>query len=140
VVSYSLAAVLGGLGLLMLYWRPGPNMWIGVRTPWSLADREIWDKSWNHSAVLLLAMAAGALTYWLLFGIAWAALILWAIGYPIYAYRRKYGTLRFWKDLGWVDYRPVVRCRHCGHYQKLRSAAEQPVAICEACGHLCRSQ
>ena len=137
--SYFLAVLCGGLGLLMLFWRAGPNLWIGVRTPWSYADRDIWQKSWKHAAVLLLAMAAGALLNWLLFGIATAALIGWSLGYPLYAYRRKYGTLRFWKDLGWLDYRPVVRCRHCGHFQKLRDDAELPVAVCESCGRICRS-
>jgi hypothetical protein len=126
--------------LFMLFWRLGPNMWIGVRTPWSLADREIWDKSWLHAALLLLAMAAGALAHWLIFWLAAAVMILWCLGYPLWVYRRKYGTLRFWKDQGWVDYRPVVRCRHCGHQQKLRDALDLRVAICESCGRICRSQ
>jgi hypothetical protein len=133
-------ALCGGLGLLMLWWRPGPQLWIGVRTPWTYADRDLWRKSWTHAAVLLLAMGLGAALHWLLFWIATAALLLWCLGYPLYGYRRKYGTLRYWKDSGWMDYRPVVRCLHCGHFQKLRDDGELPVAICENCGLICRSQ
>jgi hypothetical protein len=133
-----LAVLCGGLGLLMLLWRHRPNWWIGVRTPWTYADREIWDKSWIHAAVLLLAMSLGALVHRLLFWAATAALLIWCIGYPMLAYRRKYGTLRFWKDTGWIDYRPVARCLHCGHLQKLPFGADPAACQCGACGRSCR--
>jgi hypothetical protein len=135
--AYGLAAVFGGLGVLMWFWRPGPRCWIGIRTPWTFADRDIWDRSWNQAALLLWVMAAGALIHWVLLAAAVAFLIIWGLGFPMLSYRRKYGTLRFWKDQGWIDYRPVVRCRHCGHLQKLESAAALDHATCEACGARC---
>ena len=121
------------MGVLMLLWRRGPNLWIGVRLPWTLADREIWDKSWRLASIFLTGMGLWALLYWRLFFVALAHFIFLGILYPIYLYRRKYGTLRFWKDVGWVDYRPVVRCRHCGHLQKLPEAAALAAARCESC-------
>jgi hypothetical protein len=133
-VAYVLAAVFGGLGVLMWFWRPGPRGWIGVRTPWTYADREIWDRSWNQAAVLLLVIAAAALIHWVLLAVAVALLIIWSIGFPMLLYRRKYGTLRFWKDHGWIDYRPVARCALCGHFQKLASHADLARSACEACG------
>ena len=95
----------------MLLRRHGPNLWIGVRLPWTLADRDIWDKSWRLAAMFLLGMGAGILVSWKLFWIAVAHLIILGILYPVFLYRRKYGTLRYWKDQGWIDYRPVARCR-----------------------------
>jgi hypothetical protein len=85
-------------------------------------------------------MAAAALIAALAFYITLALFFVVSIVYPIYAYRRKYGTLQFWKDISWIDYRPVVRCSHCGHLQKLKDEAQLPVAICEACGLICRSR
>jgi len=134
-VSYLLAAVCGGTGVMMLIWRPGPNMWIGVRLPWTLADRQIWDKSWRLASIFLTGMGIWALLYWRLFFVALAHFIVLGILYPIYLYRRKYGTLRFWKDLGWTDYRPVARCRICGHWQKLPDAGALAGARCESCHH-----
>jgi hypothetical protein len=133
-VAWSLAAFLGGLGVLMFFWRPGPRWWIGVRTPWTYADRKIWDRSWTQAAVLLLLMAAAVLISWMFLVAATVFLIIWCLTIPLLYYRRKYGTLRFWKDHGWIDYRPVARCRHCGHFQKLDSATELDHRTCEACG------
>ena len=132
-VSYLLAAVCGGLGVLMLLWRAGPNLWIGVRLPWTFADREIWNKSWRLAAIFLTGMGLWALFSWKFFFVALAHLIILGILYPIYLYRRKYGTLRFWKDMGWLDYHPVARCPGCGHWQKLPDAAALAGARCESC-------
>jgi len=132
-VSYLLAAVCGGLGVLMLLWRARPNLWIGVRLPWTFADREIWDKSWLLGAIFLTGMGLGALVSWKFVFIALAHLIILGVLYPVYLYRRKYGTLRFWKDVGWLDYHPVARCRGCGHWQKLPEAAALAGARCESC-------
>jgi hypothetical protein len=132
--AYGLAAIFGGLAVVMWFWRPGPRWWIGIRTPWTYADREIWDRSWSQASLLLLVMAAGALINWVLLIAALVFLIIWGLGFPMLSYHRKYGTLRFWKDTGWIDYHPVIRCRHCGHFQKLASAGELDHAACEACG------
>jgi hypothetical protein len=132
--AYPLALICGGLGIYMLLRRHGPNLYIGVQLPWTCADRDIWDKSWRLAAMFLLGMGAGVLVSVKLFLIAVAHLIILGIGYPVFLYRRKYGTLRYWKDQGWIDYRPVARCRHCGHFQKLAGAFELARAACEACG------
>ncbi len=118
----------------MFFWRPGPNWWIGVRVPWTFADRRIWDKSWRLSATFLLGMGLGILVSWKFFFIGLAHLIILGLLYPIYLYRRKYGTLKYWKDVGWIDYRPVTRCRQCGQLQKLADAESLKEARCEACG------
>ena len=131
---YLLASIFGGLGVYMLLRRHGPNLWIGVRLPWTFADRDIWDKSWRLAAMFLLGMGAGILVSFKLFWIAVAHLIILGILYPVFLYRRKYGTLRYWKDQGWIDYHPVARCRVCGHYQKLASNNDLGRAACEACG------
>jgi hypothetical protein len=138
-LRYFILVVCGGLGLLMLLWRPGPRWWIGVRLPWTFADRRIWDKSWRLAAIFLLGMGLGIMVSFKFFLIGLIHLTVLAILYPVWLYRRKYGTWRFWKDVGWIDYRPVVRCQHCGHFQKLRDETELPAAVCEACGHVCRS-
>jgi hypothetical protein len=132
--AFFLAAVCALLGVVLLVWRPGPKWWIGVRTPWTFADREIWERTWVQAGVLLLVMAGAALFSSLAFFIALALFILTSLLQPIYLYWRKYGTLLFWKDIGWVDYRPVVRCRHCGHVQKLVDDQHLEGAICEGCG------
>lgn len=120
----------------MILWRPGPKWWIGVRLPWTFADREIWDKSWRLTAIFLVGMGLGALISWKFFAIAGAHFIILGILYPVYLYRRKYGTLRYWKDLGWIDYHPVSRCPHCGHFQKLGEAALLTGSKCEACSQV----
>jgi hypothetical protein len=111
---------------------------MGVRLPWTLADREIWDKSWRLAAVFLVGMGLGAQISWHFFVIATAHLIILGILYPLYLYRRKYGTLKYWKDVGWCDYHPVVRCANCGHLQKLADAGHLSGVKCENCGRPCR--
>jgi hypothetical protein len=133
LLRYLMGGLLLGLGGLMLVWHQGPNRWIGVRLPWTLADREIWDRSWRLAAVFLLGMGVGALISPKVLFISLAHLVILGLGYPVVLYRRKYGTLRFWKDSGWLDYRPVARCRHCGHFQKLEDAAALETAACEVC-------
>jgi ribosomal protein S27AE len=133
-VAYLLALIFGGLGVYMLVRRHSPNLWIGVRLPWTFADRDIWDKSWRLAAMFLLGMGSGILVSLKLFWIMVAHLIILGVLYPVFLYRRKYGTFRYWKDQGWIDYHPVARCPVCGHYQKLASHADLGRAACEACG------
>ena len=139
-LTYFLSAVFGFLAMLLLLWRPGPKWWIGVRLPWTFADREIWNTSWTIAGLFCLVIAVAVLVSAIAFYIALALFFIVSMVYPIYLYQRKYGTLQFWKDVGWVDYRPVVRCMHCGHLQKLRDEAQLTVTICEACGLFCRRQ
>jgi hypothetical protein len=79
-------------------------------------------------------MGAGILVSLTWFFIAAAHLIILGVLYPILLYRQKYGTLRYWKDQGWIDYRPVARCRRCGHFQKLAGPEDPGRSACEACG------
>jgi hypothetical protein len=139
-IAYFLSIVFSLLALLLFLWRPGPKWWIGVRLPWTFADREIWDIAWVVAGLFCLIIAITVLVSALAFYISLALFLIVCLVHPLYFYRRKYGTLNFWKDVGWIDYRPVVRCRHCGHLQKLKDAANLPAAVCEACGLLCRSR
>ena len=132
-VSYVIAVVCGGTGIAMLLKRRGPNLWLGVRLPWTFADRQIWDKSWRLASIFLTGMGLWALLYQRLFFVALAHFIVLGILYPIFLYRRKYGTLRYWKNGTRLGYHPMVRCRHCRHLQKLPEAAALAAARCESC-------
>jgi len=118
----------------MAFWRLGPNLWFGVRLPWTLADPYIWDKSWRLASRLLMVMGITSLISWRAFWISTAHLVGLSCLYTAILYRWKYGTWRFWKKVGWTDYRPVARCRVCGHLQNLSSHADLSQARCEACG------
>lgn len=122
----------------MLFWQPGPNLWFGVRLPWTLADPHIWKKSWRLASRLLMIMGVTALISWRAFFISTAHLVGLSCLYPALLYRWKYGTFKFWKAPGWIDYRPMGRCRHCGHLQKLPFGGDQAACTCEACGWSCR--
>jgi len=122
----------------MWVWQPGPNRWLGVRLPWTFADRSLWDRSWRLASRILVIMGLNALWSWRAFGITLAHLVVLSVAWPAYLYRRKYGTWRYWKDLGRLNYRPAARCRGCGHLQKLPDAAALTAAPCEACGVLLR--
>lgn len=121
----------------MIFWQPGRNPWIGVRLPWTLADAFIWKKSWRLASRLLMVMGVTVLISWRAFFISAAHLLGLTCLYTTLRYRWKYGTWRYWKDLGRIDYRPVARCKHCGHFQRLREG-ELPEAVCQGCGQLCR--
>ena len=134
LARYLLAGIFFGLGGFMLVWRKGPNCWIGVRTPWTFADPEIWDQSWLLAVFLLLGMGLGMLFSWILFVASIVALIVLGLLVPPVLYRRKYGTWRYWKDTGWLDYHPAVKCSRCGNIQKLKEAGDLAGAHCETCG------
>ena len=134
LLHYPVSALCWAVGLLMVFWRPGPNLWFGVRLPWTLADPYIWNKSWRLASRLLMVMGITVLISWRAFWISTAHLVGLSCLYTAILYRWKYGTWRFWKGAGWIDYRPVARCRLCGHFQKLASHADLGQAACEACG------
>ncbi len=136
---FILGAFCVGLGLVMLFWHPGPNGLIGVRLPWTFADREIWDKSWRLATCLLLVMGVSAFISFPAFIGATVLLTGGCIGYPWQLYRQKYGTSRYWKDHGCMAYHPVARCSHCGRLQNLANERELPDVRCEACGLPVRS-
>ena len=82
----------------MVFWRPGPNLWFGVRLPWTLADPYIWDKSWRLASRLLMVMGITVLISWRAFWISTVHLVGLSCLYTAILYRWKYGTWRFWKD------------------------------------------
>ncbi len=118
----------------MLFWRPGPNLWFGVRLPWTLADPYIWKKSWRLASRLLMVMGVTALISWRAFIISSAHLVGLSCLYTVILYRYKYGTWRFWKGHGWINFHPVARCPECGHYQRFASEAELTWMACKTCG------
>jgi ribosomal protein S27AE len=118
----------------MAFWQPGPNLWFGVRLPWTLADPYIWNKSWRLASRLLMVMGVTVLISWRAFWISTAHLVGLSCLYTVILYRWKYGTWRFWKDQGGIAYRPVARCPNCGHFQKLASHADLARSACETCG------
>jgi hypothetical protein len=134
LARYLLAGIFLGLGGVMLVWRKGPNCWIGVRLPWTFADREIWNQSWLMAAIIVAIMGIGLLISSTLFVASLFTVIILSILYPLFLYHRKYGTWRYWKDTGLIDYRPAIRCPQCGNIQKLKNSGELAGAHCEACG------
>jgi len=103
----------------MVFWRPGPNLWFGVRLPWTLADPYIWEQipgAWRPASSWLWGITV--LISWRAFWISTAHLVGLSCLYTAILYRWKYGTWRFWKGAGWIDYRPVARCRLCGQFPK----------------------
>ncbi len=134
LARHILAGICLGMCGLMHFWRKGPNCWIGVRTPWTFADRYIWDRSWNMATFMLVGMGLGALWSMPLFFAMVAAMVILSLLYPLLLYHRKYGTWRYWKDIGWKAYRPAARCVQCGHIQRLNDADELAVAHWQACG------
>jgi hypothetical protein len=81
-----------------------------------------------------MVMGVTVLISWRAFYISTAHLVGLSCLYTVILYRWKYGTWRFWKGHGWIDYRPVARCRPCGHFQKLDSHTDLAQGSCEACG------
>ncbi len=124
----------------MFFWRPGPNRWLGVPLPWTYADRKLWDKSWRLCSRILMVMGVTVLISWKSFGVTSAHLVGLGALYPVLLYWLKYGTLRYWKGAGSLDYHPVVRCRHCGRLQELADAEDLPDYLCEACGRKIRKR
>ena len=128
-MRYLVSGLCWAVGLLMAFWRPGPNLWFGVRLPWTLADPYIWDKSWRLASRLLMVMGITALISWRAFWISTAHLVGLSCLYTVILYRWKYGTWRFWKDqAGSITTRWRV-ARVCGHFQKLASHADLGRAV-----------
>ncbi len=134
-----LGPALIGLGLYLRLRPRGPNAWVGVRLPWTFADREIWDKSWKLGADFLILMGAAALLGVKPFFLVVSLMVLGCLIYPWRLYHRKYGTSTACRGRGWTDYRPLVACRHCGHRQCLERGTPVQTVLCEACGLPCRT-
>ena len=122
----------------MLFWQPGPNLWFGVRLPWTLADPYIWKKSWRLASRLLMVMGVTALISWRAFWISTAHLVGLSCLYTRAPLPLEIRHLAVLEGPGWIDYRPVVRCAHCGHFQKLASHADLARAPARPAAPNCR--
>ena len=59
-----LPLLLIGLSLPMIFGRIGPNRWYGVRTPKTLASKEIWYRANRLGGMYLVAGTLTALALW----------------------------------------------------------------------------
>lgn len=97
------AAVLGGVGVLfggigVLFRRAEPNWFVGIRTPWTLSDDEVWRRT--HRVAAPLFVLAGAVVVVAAFlpvptefvvGLAAAIAALVPSAYSFVVYRRLQG-------------------------------------------------
>lgn len=100
-MSYIIGGVLILLGLVMTFVKIGRNPMMGVRLPWTYADKEIWYKTNKLFGILsiiwgLLLFSSGNnldnLIAFIL--IPLIPLVIISIVYPGWLYYAKYGTLR----------------------------------------------
>ena len=75
-----------------------PNYFIGIRTPWTLEDPEIWKKTHRIGGRIWVAASGVLLLVWffveqnlygLLFGIGVGIMVLIPLGYSYYLYATK---------------------------------------------------
>jgi uncharacterized membrane protein len=58
VIQATIPAVTGlYLLLAVLMWRAEQNWFVGIRTPWTLSNERVWDKTHRHTAPLFAAAA-----------------------------------------------------------------------------------
>src|SRR5262249_13952430 len=73
------------------------NFYVGIRTPWTLANDEVWERTHRSGGkVMMLIGAISAITGFfasdttcfivLISGVG--VLVLWALGYSLYWYRK----------------------------------------------------
>lgn len=133
-----LSGVFSAAAFLTFYYSDKPNRWIGVRLPWTFADQEIWEKINKAAAILLLLTALFASLGWIFFVLLALLTVIASIFGARNIYQKKYGTLRYCKGPGSMDYRPVACCAKCGHLQNLDSAASLAGARCDSCSAFLR--
>ncbi len=95
----SLAVVLGVMLAVMGNWmgKIRRNFYVGIRTPWTIANEVVWERTHRAGAKVMVAWgvlsALAGLTgshliaFATLIGGA-VAVVIWAIGYSLYWYRR----------------------------------------------------
>jgi uncharacterized membrane protein len=97
------ALILGGVGLLfagigVLFRRAEPNWFVGIRTPWTLSDDEVWRRT--HRAAAPVFVVAGAfiagsaflpLQTEFVIGVAAAVVAVVPAAYSFVCYRRRQG-------------------------------------------------
>lgn len=93
----AIAPAMGVLYLLLalLLWRAEQNWFVGIRTPWTLSDERVWDRTHRHTAPLFAV--AGVLAFggvvvpeyaFVLMVGPVTAVSLWAVLYSFVIYRR----------------------------------------------------
>jgi hypothetical protein len=135
LLAVGMGAICAAFGLALVFAPPKPNGWLGVRTPWTYADESIWAAS--HRALGWGLIASGLL--WLVYCPAgFIATVVVGAGSLLFSwwkYAARYGTGRTWNaGGGWEGYRPMAKCRACGHLTRLNSPDELATRRCDECG------
>lgn len=77
--------------------RVRPNWWFGIRTPWTLSNDRVWERTHRVSGYVFVALGVLALGALILpigitapaMGVIGLAAALWSIGYSYYVYRQE---------------------------------------------------
>ncbi len=97
-VSRLFAVLIGAMMLVLGNWlgKIRRNFWIGLRTPWTLANDRVWERTHRLGARLLViigllaligAIVSGALALQILVGGS-IVLAVWSLGYSYWLYQR----------------------------------------------------
>lgn len=92
-------SIIAGVGLLffaigIILPRVGQNYFMGIRTPWTLASEDVWDRTHRHAGPLFMLLGfALLLSAFLNVSIAWfigsiLLLVLWLVVYSYRVHRR----------------------------------------------------
>jgi uncharacterized membrane protein len=77
--------------------RVRPNWWFGIRTPWTLSNDRVWERTHRVSGYVFVALGVLALGALVLpigitasaMGVIGLAAAVWSIGYSYYVYRQE---------------------------------------------------
>jgi uncharacterized membrane protein len=95
----SLCIVIGVLFAILGNWmgKVRRNFYVGIRTPWTLANDEVWEKTHRNGGKIMVTvgliaavtgfLASDATCFIVLMG-GIGFLVVWAMGYSLYWYRR----------------------------------------------------
>lgn len=98
-IGSSLAIVLGLMMALLGNWlgKVRRNFYVGIRTPWTLANERVWEKTHRVGAWLFMVhglvtavtgyFASSVVCFFVLIG-GLIAIVIWAVFYSLYWYRR----------------------------------------------------
>lgn len=97
ILAPPVAALLYAAGMLLN--RVEPNWFVGVRTPWTISDEEVWERTHERAAPAFKIagiLALGGLIspdYFLLFIVGPLLIVtVYLIGFSFFAYRNKHHT------------------------------------------------
>jgi len=106
-IGPSIALVLGLMMTVVGNWlgKVRRNFYIGIRTPWTLANEEVWERTHRVAsrvfvawglAVFLTGLTGSSLACFVVCVGGAVAVVTWAVAYSLYCYRRQGGV----DDLG----------------------------------------